>query len=796
VTLIGKPWNRKMSRLLTLAAAIASITACLYGHAQSGTGAFPQPGTTESLGMNIHFTDPRPGELKQMAAAGVRWVRMDYFWEGIEKSPGAYDFSAYDHLLGELQKYKIRPIYILDYGNRLYGPGSPRTPEAIAAFSKFAAASVSHFKGKGIVWEMWNEPNGGFWNPTANVQEYIALALATGKAIRAAAPREAYIGPATSGMDFNFIEACFKAGLLKYWDAVSFHPYRNTAPETAAADYVTIRTLIKRYAPAGKQVPILSGEWGYSELYPGLSRDLQAKYLAREYLTNLSNGLVVSIWYDWHDDGTDPKEPEHHFGSVFPDYSPKPAYVAAATLAKCLNALRFNKRLSLERDTDYCLLFTGMGGSKEIAAWTTALDDHDVTLPVSAGAFELVTPEGNVNRVHADSDGLQIRLTGAPIYLKPLTENRMLTTAALWPSLPPAAQATSQAEAAAVLRAALMPATLPADTKVRIENLTLNEEEGTTDRVAVFPSPSAALVGIADVMRWQKRRPGGMKYRVSLLLPGMQVLSQETSVDTTHPAKLLPAPPLNGVVPVTVENPTGAEIHGIVSAGTDPAILSMAPGATRAAIGVKASKSESGFRIRLVIKEGKETTLTQAPVTYQKLESFDAYRPGQKLKPEEYQVLPDGDPKVASRITAEIGKSLAGLPGGTRNALHISYQFDKGWKFLRVAPQASKSNPLAGEPAGLGMWVFGDGSGDILNLRYIDASGQTFQTSAGEILWKGWRWVTFSLNPSAASHWGGSNNGKITYPLALDTVALVDSPGGRGGKGEIWITDITLLSPN
>ncbi len=783
-----------MKALIGVAGLVVALLIAVPTQAQSGPQALPTAGTTESLGVNIHFTDPRPGEVEQIAAAGFRWVRMDYFWASIESKRGSYDFSAYDRLLAALKLHKIRPIYILDYGNDLYEKGSPRSPEAVAAFSAFAAASVTHFKGQGVVWEMWNEPNGGFWSPKANVDEYIRLALAVGKSIRQAAPRECYIGPATSGMDFNFIESCFKAGLLKYWDAVSFHPYRNNAPETAARDYVTVRSLIKRYVPAGKQIPILSGEWGYSELYPGLSLDLQGKYIAREFLTNISNGLVVSIWYDWHDDGSDPKEQEHHFGSVYQNYAPKPTYHAAETLARSLKGLRFNKRLPLASDSDYCLLFTGNGGTRTLAVWTSAPDPHEVTLPVSAGEFELVQPELKSTKIRADSNGLRILVTGTPVYLKPTAENSLLSISAIWPPLPPVAQVDSRQEAAGVLRSALLPAALPANAKVRIENLTLNEEEGTAERSTMFASPTAASAALVDVMRWQKRRPGGMKYRISLIISGMQALSQETVVDAVHPVTLLPAPPQNGLVPVTVENPTGAALHGTISAGGGSAPISLGTGTLRSTAALKGSDAESGYRIRLMLKEGSEITLTQAPVAYQKLESFEGYRQGSRLEPDAYSVVPDGDAKVGSQITATVSVAPVGLPGGRRNALHIVYNFDAGWKFLRLAPQGKKHAPLVGEPTGIGMWVLGDGSGDILNLRYVDASGQTFQTSAGSIGWKGWKWVTFSLDPRNGSFWGGSNDGKITYPISLDTTVLVDSPGGRGGKGEVWITDITMLS--
>ncbi len=47
-----------------------------------------------------------------------------------------------------------------------------------------------------------------------------------------------------------------------------------------------------------------------------MDEETQAKLLARQWLSNLANDIPLSIWYDWRDDGPDPKEREHHFGMV------------------------------------------------------------------------------------------------------------------------------------------------------------------------------------------------------------------------------------------------------------------------------------------------------------------------------------------------------------------------------------------------------------------------------------------------------------------------------------------------
>ena len=97
----------------------------------------PAIGSLDGLGVNIHFTDPQPGELEMIKAAGFKWVRMDFTWGGTEREAGKYDFAAYDRLVGALEKNGLRAVFILDYGNPLYDEGlAPHTDGGRAAFAK------------------------------------------------------------------------------------------------------------------------------------------------------------------------------------------------------------------------------------------------------------------------------------------------------------------------------------------------------------------------------------------------------------------------------------------------------------------------------------------------------------------------------------------------------------------------------------------------------------------------------------------------------------------------------------
>lgn len=391
--------------------------------------ALPPSGTMDGLGVNVHFTDARPGEMEMLAEGGFRWIRMDFGWARTEREKGQYDFSAYDRLMTSLQKHQIRAVFILDYSNSLYEKErSVATEEGRQAYARWAAAAALHFRGQGILWEIWNEPNiRGFWKPEPNVDDYTAMALAAARAIRKAAPGEAIIGPATSTVDLAFLEGCFKAGLLEWWDAVSIHPYRRSGPETAAVEYHRLRELIARYAPAGKQIPIISGEWGYSSAWKGFDVAEQGKMLPRQWLTNLSQEIPVSIWYDWHDDGRNPKEAEHHFGAVenqaFPDrqpvYNPKPAYLAAKTLTTTLAGYRFSKRLAACDHAGYALLLQ-RGDQQRLAVWTTSSEPIKIRVPSRDCRYERISHIGEgLSAVSAANGFLEVTVTDAPQYLVP-----------------------------------------------------------------------------------------------------------------------------------------------------------------------------------------------------------------------------------------------------------------------------------------------------------------------------------------------------------------------------------------
>ncbi len=410
-------------------------------NSQSGKSEFnDKPGSLNKIqaGVNIHFTTGHEKDLDMIAAAGFKFIRMDFVWQNTERTRGTYSWADYEELTANLNKRGLRAIYILDYSNSLYedpvdskdpitgevqkGTASPQHPESLAAFAKWAAAAAGHFKDSNIIWEIWNEPNISFWKPKPDIEQYNGLAMATCRAVKSVVPNSVIIGPATSQVPFPFLESFLSSGVLEYLDAVSVHPYRDysMSPETAITDYQKLRELIERYTPEGREkIPIISSEWGYSSATRGLSAKTQAAYIVRMQLANLLYNIPVSIWYDWKNDGDDPANFEHNCGTVSSDLKPKPAYTAIQKLNEQLKEFTFLHRIQQKSEKDYILLFINDAGNCKLSAWTID-QPHTVVIEKMIPEITKATAsdwKGDKLQLKSDKDRLVLDLNDMPQYI-------------------------------------------------------------------------------------------------------------------------------------------------------------------------------------------------------------------------------------------------------------------------------------------------------------------------------------------------------------------------------------------
>jgi hypothetical protein len=165
-------------------------------------------------------------------------------------------------------------------------------------------------------------------------------------------------------------------------------------------------------------MPVISGEWGYSNLNWDKSRlfeQEQAQYLARMFLINLHQDIPVSIWHDWKNDGMDPNQREHQFGTVRHDPDPKAAYIAAKVLSSTLAGYSIDQQFDLGDDNDFAFKLT-KGKSEAIVFWTLA-EKHTVTLPVKPAEATLIDIYGGNVIINWRTKNLKLRALQSPQYV-------------------------------------------------------------------------------------------------------------------------------------------------------------------------------------------------------------------------------------------------------------------------------------------------------------------------------------------------------------------------------------------
>ncbi len=266
------------------------------------------------FGLSIHEQYVGPADH----SINVEWVRLDAGWKQVEKGPakGQYDWASYDKYFDYYLSRNFHVICILNVAtmNPMYQSDFADKDATIADITTWAGVMANRYKGRGIVWEIGNEPEvfpmNGYWNDPAT---YTKMAVSVAKAIKAADPTSHIAAPSPGWMDKNFIAACFKDGLLTDGniDVVSYHGYDRwniMAESGIVQDDAWLRQEIKQYG-GGNHYTIADTERGYGILPFGAQKPWgnalnmvyteseQAAYLARHYFESIHDDVELINWY-------------------------------------------------------------------------------------------------------------------------------------------------------------------------------------------------------------------------------------------------------------------------------------------------------------------------------------------------------------------------------------------------------------------------------------------------------------------------------------------------------------------
>lgn len=428
--------------------------------------AVPPPDPSSHFGMAAIIASPEryvdqfddDTVLRSMARIGVRWLRSGFY--RLADWPTEEDREVARQRIAQIAAYGILPH--VHFGTRV--------PADTAAFERQLEATVTRFGDLGPNLEIGNELNLGGVTAEDYVEQILKPAAA---ATRRYAPGTEVWTMGLGGVNKGWLDAFEAAGGMELVDVLSVHPgCHPRAPEfwEGWRGWVWRSQMLDSLAAAkraGKQVWITEC---YAPTPPGrngLDLRTSADYLVRTYLCALALGVEGIEWYQfqdgvWFAQRNRPDDTEYSFGIVYPDLTPKPAYVAYGAMTAQLEGARYLGRLDLGAEDLYGLRFVRDG--QVIDALWSYREKHEcdlawyppekfadtsrrplepwverwsrpvrVTLP-AAGDVTVTDLMGNRQTVPAPGGQVVLGLTGSPIYLRGLGELPLLPE--FWKPIP------------------------------------------------------------------------------------------------------------------------------------------------------------------------------------------------------------------------------------------------------------------------------------------------------------------------------------------------------------------------
>jgi hypothetical protein len=299
-------------------------------------------------------------EFDDIARSGSGWVRFDMIWSVVEADgPGSFDWDATDRAVADANDRGLQVLATLGFSPAwARAPGTPTDkypPTDPADFAAYARAVATRYAPRGVhAYQIWNEPNTGFWAPGPDPVAYVRLLRLASAEIKAVDPEAIvvtgglarqgtaldWVASDRSGMSpWRFLTEMYAAGAAGSFDALGLHPYAQPTrpslddPANTFQQTPALHSLMAAHGDGDKSIwGTEAGAWtGSSD--GAVSYEEQARYIV-DY---------VRLWQDWtftgpiflytlRDRSDDPAEREDNFGLLELDFTPKPAYGALRRL--------------------------------------------------------------------------------------------------------------------------------------------------------------------------------------------------------------------------------------------------------------------------------------------------------------------------------------------------------------------------------------------------------------------------------------------------------------------------------
>jgi len=374
--------------------------------------------------------------------AGVEWTREGFAPDWIEPSPGVYDtniLQMYDQVVSTATNRGLNILGLIQPSYAwVSSSNAPASPADFQQFSNFVHFITTRYQGVIKYWEIWNEPNSSeFWKPAPDAANYVELLKNAYHAAKHVDPTIQIVGVSGSYADYDFYTNVFGLGGGNYMDILSIHTYPYQVPQVIenSDQMVGIRELNIAMTNYALNLPMWVTETGWPTISTdplGVTDALQADFLVRTYLTLISEGVEMIMWYNFGPDG-DPAILEETFGITHPDLTPKTGYHAFSNMTAQLAGLQYEGTVDLGWGTMALAYRNATSNETTLVLWRYSSVGRIYTSIVLDGPLCNATDIiGNPIPIIINDQGYKIPLSGSPIYLTGGFSSSNITLNATW----------------------------------------------------------------------------------------------------------------------------------------------------------------------------------------------------------------------------------------------------------------------------------------------------------------------------------------------------------------------------
>lgn len=279
-------------------------------------------------------------------------------WNGIEKTAGVYDFSGWANNFAPYRKENNKIVYLVTYNNPIYNGRTdimarqygPKTKEEFDAYAKYAA-KAAELNPDIKYFELYNEPNIGFWKPNPNVDDYTYLCEVTANEIRKVRPDAVVTVGSMAGANAAWTLNMYRRNAFPIFDCISYHPYVYPAKADQSLQ-TSISGIHDQILTEGgwKEGIVTELGWPTHRGGTGITEEQQSIEFVKAYVILESNGVEVSQMYRQNDPGRNLEYNEDNFGMIRYDGTAKPTITSVKELNQRTSGGRYMGEIELSGD--------------------------------------------------------------------------------------------------------------------------------------------------------------------------------------------------------------------------------------------------------------------------------------------------------------------------------------------------------------------------------------------------------------------------------------------------------------